>query len=258
MKKEFIYILIFNLLMIIAYVFVSRHDSNLAILFFPVIINIIIANVVFKDENKKERYKLFLFLPILYMVLYPFIMWHFELLWREASILWFAHPSSESFSELFSFALLFSFVLNTIPSLIVAGTYYATYNRKSKKMNEQSENIGIKYFWNILYILIIVIILIISFNPMKRSIDRIRNDVLRITPIGTHKYDVLEIIEVRSEWDYPRMHGYVRDFTRYNQTSIWSVIGEYRDVVLEWHVKALWIFDEEGNLKDVAIRKAWK
>jgi len=113
-------------------------------------------------------------------------------------------------------------------------------------------------------------------NPMRRPQEMARNYILRLTPLGTHIDDFLEIMERNG---YGRLN--IRDFGFSPRTTAapWSPESGIPDVprigvmsanffmgnyYLTWYrwfhtteVIVSWGFDEDGKLIDVHVRKIW-
>ncbi|MDR0286372.1 MAG: hypothetical protein LBI03_01495 [Clostridiales bacterium] len=76
----------------------------------------------------------------------------------------------------------------------------------------------------------------------KSEVD-IRNEMLELTPIGTNKKDVVEIIENHGEWYLP-----VRTIEE-----VLSVrIGEY-GIIFKTTVVVVWYFDDELKVWDITV-----
>ena len=116
-------------------------------------------------------------------------------------------------------------------------------------------------------------VLMIS-NPMRRPPEMARNYILRLTPLGTHIDDVVEIMERNG---YGRLN--IRDFgfspitsaappplgqpdvPRVGVQSAGIGMGNYHLTWYRWfhttEVGVSWGFDEDGKLIDVHVRKLW-
>jgi len=122
---------------------------------------------------------------------------------------------------------------------------------------------------------LIVIVLIISvyllftviLNPSRGVI---KNELLKVTPIGTSMEDVISAIESKNKWkiryiDYEsgyRIDKYGNpDFTYMPQ--FYTVVGEksievFIGVYLKGiYVSAYYAFDENSNLIDILVYKEW-
>ncbi|MDE6706593.1 MAG: hypothetical protein K2K06_00930 [Oscillospiraceae bacterium] len=94
-------------------------------------------------------------------------------------------------------------------------------------------------------LIILIPVLIIMSNPLRRSEEIIRKKLLKATPIGTEKQDVLN--EVNSH-----KNEYVSNSDRF----IDVFIGEYYYPILFWEgVSALYKFDENNRLVDIIVSK---
>jgi len=111
---------------------------------------------------------------------------------------------------------------------------------------------------------ILIVVAVVMSNPLRRSTERIREDVLQFTPIGTSKDEVLEIIN-ESEWEFLGagvLHGVSLGHVFLDGTqgtvgtqSARAVLGRYgirpfRSIVQTW-----WAFDENGKLIDVFVMR---
>ena len=124
----------------------------------------------------------------------------------------------------------------------------------------------------IIYFLISMLIIAVSFTiflfscPARRPARVIKNDILRLTPIGTDIEDVFNIanekvktkgwsrVHVNHEMGYfnydlnPSAEGY--------RVGVQSVTAHMGTSWLKWHyVDVSWGLDEDGKLIDVYIRK---
>jgi hypothetical protein len=126
---------------------------------------------------------------------------------------------------------------------------------------------------SIFAIIFVAVITLISLNPLSKSEERIRADVLKLIPIGTDMHEVHHIVANHRTWEL-RFMNYDRGFTMrdtYGPTmSISSsrdsyVVGEKAISVLlgtyfpifpfSAYVEAFFAFDEDGMLIEVAVRK---
>jgi len=117
-------------------------------------------------------------------------------------------------------------------------------------------------------IIILVVLLVIWSNPLRRSEERIRERMLLITPIGISVNNVIATIE-SNEWEiwYVRNHGFEllegrpkEPASRETQNivgehSIRASIGYYYNFVFQTWVVVFWGFDENFQLIDIAVRK---
>jgi len=122
------------------------------------------------------------------------------------------------------------------------------------------------------YVLIGLLVFALSFtiyifsNPLRRPADVIRNDILRLTPIGTDMEDVLEIVNEKVQTDGwhimdishatgyfdpmrpPTADGFIVGVQR-----IKAHMGRSRNGWIA--VDISWGFDEDSRLIDIYIRK---
>ena len=123
------------------------------------------------------------------------------------------------------------------------------------------------YIWIIISIFILIIVLLL-LDPLRKQSENIREDVLKITPIGMSMEGVIEIIENRRRWEV-RFICEERGYSLFRGRPLRAIdpnaeiigekhieghLGWYRGV---WRVDvtAFWAFDENGKLIDVAILK---
>lgn len=118
------------------------------------------------------------------------------------------------------------------------------------------------------------IILLCATNPLIRSSDAIRQWLLRKTPLGSSREEVLEIIAVEG-WrlleDQHRTgvwYGFAEEHARLGPVQrnargdlsvgvdrVRATIGEYPSPIFTTSVEVYWAFDENGNLINVLVRK---
>lgn len=119
----------------------------------------------------------------------------------------------------------------------------------------------------LLLIALVVFIEIVS-NPLRRPPERIREDLLKVTPIGMDMEEVIQVIESNKKWELGNIvyqNGYGMDKwgtpggsgdTIIGEKYIWAIIDEYRNYfIIIVDVSAFWGFDEESKLIDIAVRK---
>jgi len=124
---------------------------------------------------------------------------------------------------------------------------------------------------SILGIALIIIIMMLS-NPLRRSVERIRDDMLKLTPIGTNMEDVIAIIESNEKWKinyisesggYLLIHGLPYQHfinsttgTMIGEKSIKASLGHY-NILFHVYVTVYFGFDENSKLIDIAVSKNW-
>ena len=125
------------------------------------------------------------------------------------------------------------------------------------------------------------IIIMILLNPLRRSEERIREDILLMTPIGSTMEEVIEVIENNRRWTneheiYDRGYGIIRvgsegnhryfstiNYYKGQRTFVKTVgvetirldIGDYHNPLSHTVVLVHWAFDENGKLIDIAVGK---
>lgn len=140
----------------------------------------------------------------------------------------------------------------------------------------------------IIYIVVGLLVLVLGVviishlsNPLRKSDEQIRSSILKLTPTGMSKEDVIKVIEDNEQWyknyryynegekyqqfDYGfiikdgragiRYHGYKYDDSEMiGKETIKATVGQYRNF-FNVAVFAYWAFDEDGKLVDVGINK---
>ena len=122
----------------------------------------------------------------------------------------------------------------------------------------------------IIYLVIIIIVcvfLITLFipNPLKKTTEEIREDILDITPVGMSIDEVLKVIE-KNQWlvlqdgEWKPWNSRQNSVTSFyknifvNKQSIKSIIGKYRNF-FSVRVGVLWNFDENLKLQNIIVEK---
>lgn len=129
------------------------------------------------------------------------------------------------------------------------------------------------------FLIVISIVFAIRYlsNPLRKSEDKIRENILRLTPIGTNMEDVITIIQgdkkfgnvnISNEWGvvYDKRLGRPTHYANFSEelADNFEIIGEkcinvsvghYSSLFAEIFVRAWWAFDENGELIDVIIEK---
>ena len=115
----------------------------------------------------------------------------------------------------------------------------------------------------------LITIIIVFSNPLRRSQEHIRSDVLKLTPMGTSIDDVINAIESKENWKIDGIsyeNGYRRPGksdpadaalgreTIVGEKSIRVFIGEYRNIFIT-SVTVFWGFDEKSKLIEIYV---WK
>ena len=128
----------------------------------------------------------------------------------------------------------------------------------------------------ILVIVVGVIVISCSSNPLRKSEARIRESILDLTPIGMSMDDIIKMVESKEEWEPPRVnyeYGVLYDkrmrrfrygnyiealsenFDITGEKSIDITMGHYSGFLVEVYVTAWWAFDEDSKLIDVFVYK---
>ena len=112
-----------------------------------------------------------------------------------------------------------------------------------------------------LLVIIVVVFFVFLSNPLRKSNEEIRANILALTPIGTSMEDVLKVIENNKKWKIL----WIKNDYRYETTdlsgdfiigekSIRASIGKYINL-FKVDVQIYWGFDENSKLIDVGVRK---
>lgn len=119
-----------------------------------------------------------------------------------------------------------------------------------------------------LSVVALITVVILLSNPLIRSEERIRANMLKLTPISMSMDDVLKVIESNKKWKvrytfengYSMLGGqpsgpyYDEDDTIIGVKSMDVHIGEYRTIFVT-DVLVFYAFDEDLKLIDIAVRK---
>ena len=127
----------------------------------------------------------------------------------------------------------------------------------------------------IIYTLLALLVIILGVviinhlsNPLRKPVEQIREDILKLTPIGTNMEDALELIENKEKWEIVWINNenigmslgkkiehtdLSMDFI-IGEKAVKATIGEYRNF-FKGVVNVYWGFDENSKLIDVGIRK---
>ena len=130
----------------------------------------------------------------------------------------------------------------------------------------------------ILLTFLMLVILVITYNFLKpqevkdlknstvkinlrKPEEEIKDNILKITPLGTSMEDVLKVIETNKKWKIDWIRDkYPSNFTNLNADTIIgnksakAYIGHYYNPFLT-DVEIYWGFDEEDKLIEIGIRK---
>jgi len=121
---------------------------------------------------------------------------------------------------------------------------------------------------------VVITMAILLSNPLRRSEDRIRANMLKLTPIGTSMEDVIKVVEGNEKWkiNTVRDYGYLLvngvpsfpyfspieekeyDYHLIGEKSMCVYLGEYRTIFIT-SVEVYYAFDEDSKLIDIAVKK---
>jgi len=128
----------------------------------------------------------------------------------------------------------------------------------------------------IAFAILIMVVIMQLLNPLRRSEETIRANVLSFMPIGMSMEDVLEVIESMNDWEImhtfdrgyivgrwyvrgPHQGSYVggHDIAVIGVTSMEVHVGSYNFLLfaLGTRVSVFLGFDEDLNLVDIGVRK---
>jgi hypothetical protein len=118
--------------------------------------------------------------------------------------------------------------------------------------------------------IIIIVVIVMLLNPLRRSEEQIRANMLRLTPIGTSMDTVVRAVENNRKWDivsvsdrgYLVIHGRPSSASGLDEDdkrvigvkSIRVYLGYY-NIIFNTGVSVFYGFDEDSKLIDIAVRK---
>lgn len=133
----------------------------------------------------------------------------------------------------------------------------------------------------LLICLVLVTIIQLLVNPMRRPVSSARNHLLRHTPIGTDMQDVIAFIDSRSDWEI----GFICHERGFRHPNPGFIPGQFTDEELRnpivignqsirvfagrylaWYklmflvptdVSIFWGFDEDGKLIEIHVWKTY-
>lgn len=187
-----------------------------------------------------------------------------------------------AFMGYFSYVLLYCWLLTIIA---IPGIAMGFLIRLARNKRIFVKTVGI-----IALVVILVMVVTEIFNPLRRSNEQIRANIFELTPIGTSKEQVIDLIETNGQWHKSKYkdlfenmydgkyqyfdYGYaIRNGTfliRYHggkyddaemigKETIKAPIGTYTSftygIPFDTTVYVYWAFDENSNLIDIAIKK---
>ena len=113
---------------------------------------------------------------------------------------------------------------------------------------------------------VVVVTGLIQLDPMRRSENAILANVLNVTPLGIDINEAVDTINGRFRWgnidldENWQVPSYDRDAIQGMVLDGDTVVGTRLGIVryflfLRYEARAIWIFDEYGELMDVVVRK---
>ena len=114
----------------------------------------------------------------------------------------------------------------------------------------------------IIVIFIFSIIIIEMMNPLRKSAEKLTEDILTLTPMGTSVEDVIDVIKSHKKWEWDGCiapYGIRRSIYIIKLDSSQSIevkLGSYRNPFpFVTGVFAEWGFDENSKLTDIWVYK---
>ncbi|MDR0286374.1 MAG: hypothetical protein LBI03_01505 [Clostridiales bacterium] len=127
-------------------------------------------------------------------------------------------------------------------------------NMKNNTLTKEKKTRNFKIYILIALFVLITIAVIVVIKAMSnpnllmiiKSDEDIRNEMLELTPIGTEKKDVVEIIENHGEW-YLNAHS---------AEKVLSVcVGEYT-IFFKTTIEVIWDFDKELKVRKITVNRS--
>jgi len=132
----------------------------------------------------------------------------------------------------------------------------------------------IKIFYSIVIVVLVIVITVVIMvlsDPLRKSPERIRTDMLKHTPIGMSMEEVIKVIQNNDNWEigstrdngltmhngYPRIYSFLVNENTVGVKSMSVYIGTYNFFFIagETIVRAFYAFDEDSKLIEIAIGK---
>ena len=126
----------------------------------------------------------------------------------------------------------------------------------------------------VLFAVLMGVVAMMMSNPLRKPPEKIREDLLKLTPIGTSMEEVIGAIRGHKKWRIEYVsdtHGYsvsaydgrpsepAPDEKWIGKKSINAYLGSYcggiKDYFFEIGVSVYFGFDEDSKLIDIAVRK---
>ena len=96
-------------------------------------------------------------------------------------------------------------------------------------------------------------------NPLRKSEEEIKVNILKLAPIGTNMDEVIQVIECNETWEWQghiNPNGFPADVNGdpIGEKTIKVILGSYRNI-FKTYVVFWWAFDENSKLIEVFVRK---
>ena len=144
---------------------------------------------------------------------------------------------------------------------------------ESNKINNQKKNQKKKILKYALLTILGLVVIIVLFNPLMRTTNQIRRNLLRTIPVGIHMDDVVDIIERHGRWkiagtsvrfgvSLTPLDGRPSSASEFTSEHV-EVVGQKRirmhmgsyHIIFQRHVIVYFAFDADGYLLDIFVRK---
>jgi len=130
------------------------------------------------------------------------------------------------------------------------------------------------YMIFMIIVLIAGILFILSINPLVKAPEKIREDVLKVTPLGTAMFDTIKTIDQQENWriiechmqsgipEYTYLGENITEKSERGEKYFKGIIGRYTFhpmlniyAFADKYVECYWVFDKECRLVEVYVVK---
>lgn len=125
------------------------------------------------------------------------------------------------------------------------------------------------------YVLIVIAVIVLGvtiitlLNPLRKSEEKIREDLLNLMPLGTSMEETIKVVKSHPKWEIERIdddYGYETDIdgvpgeydgkTDVGEKSMRICMGKYNYRILSPAYMIVYFgFDKDSKLTDIAVRK---